>query len=158
MAPNWAEIVEAIAAAGTMAVAFGGIFFVLRQIKQVERTIRGTTHERLTAESFELLRFLASAPHTYAYFYEGKPLGPDDEHREFILYATEAIVNYLDHVIAQKPNMNAEDWKVWKQFIEDTCRRAPVVRAHLEKHGAWYGPELITMLARASGKDEQGSP
>ena len=45
MAPNWAEIVEAIAAAGTMLVAIGGTFFVLRQIKQVERTIRGTTHE-----------------------------------------------------------------------------------------------------------------
>jgi hypothetical protein len=63
---------------GTMLVALGGIFFVLRQIKQVERTIRGTTHERLTAESFDLLRFLASAPHTYSYFYEEKPLGPND--------------------------------------------------------------------------------
>lgn len=33
MPPNWAEIVEAIAAAGTMAVAFSRIFFVLWQIK-----------------------------------------------------------------------------------------------------------------------------
>ena len=146
MAPNWAEIVEAIAAAGTMLVAIGGIFFVLRQIKQVERTIRGTTHERLTAESFELLRFLASVPDTYAYFYEGKPLGADDENREFILYATEALVNYMDHVIAEKPNMNAKDWIVWKRFVEDTCRRAPVVRAHLNQNGAWYSPELTAIL------------
>ncbi|MGH6817403.1 MAG: hypothetical protein ACREC1_01365 [Methylovirgula sp.] len=143
MAPNWAEVVQAMAAIATIPVALGGTFFVWRQIKHIERTIHSTTHERLTAESFELLKFLASVPDTYAYFYEGQPLGPEDAHREFILYATEAIVNYMEHIVAQKPNMNAEDWDVWKRFIEDAFKRAPVVRAHLERHASGMLPNSL---------------
>jgi hypothetical protein len=71
MEPNWAEIIQAIASLATMLVAAGGICFVSRQIKQVERSIRSNTNERLTGESLEILRFLAEHPETYDYFYNG---------------------------------------------------------------------------------------
>lgn len=151
---NWPEIVEAFGTWATAAAAVTGFVFLQRQISQAERTIRGTSHERLTAESFEVLRFLASVPRTYRYFYEGKELDAHEEHREFILYATEALANYVEHVVTEKPNMTAADWKVWQRFLEDTFRRAPVVRKHLERHSHWYSPELLQIADVASRETE----
>lgn len=147
---RWPEILEALGTWATALAAVIGFIFIQRQISQAERTIRGTTHERLTAESFEVLRFLASVPRTYAYFYEGKELDGDEEHRESILYATEALANYAEHVIAEKPNMTEADWKVWRRFLDDTFRRAPIVRNHVERHSDWYAPELLEIANQAS--------
>jgi hypothetical protein len=47
-----------------------GVFFVTQQLKQVERTKRGNVQERLAAESFDILQFLAGHPESYL-FYEG---------------------------------------------------------------------------------------
>lgn len=152
MDPNWAEIIEAFGTWATAVSAVVGFVFVQRQIGQAERTIRGTTHERLTAESFEVLRFLASVPRTYQYFYQGKDLDVDEENREFILYATEALANYVEHVVAEKPNMAEADWKIWQRFLRDTFERAPVVRKHLERHSNWYSPELLEIVRAASNR------
>lgn len=76
------DIVEALGTWATAAAAIIGFVFIQRQISPAERTISGTTHERLTAESFEILKFLASVPDTYAYFYQGKELDAEAEHRE----------------------------------------------------------------------------
>jgi hypothetical protein len=85
--PNWAEKIQAIAGLATMVVAAGGICFVWWQMKQVERSIRSNTNERLTGESLEILRFLAEHPETYDYFYNGKePTGDVDN---MLKYATE---------------------------------------------------------------------
>jgi hypothetical protein len=155
MAATW-EAIEALGTWATAVAAAVGFIFIQRQISQAERTIRGSTHERLTAESFEVLRFLASVPNSYAYFYEGKELGETDTNREFILYATEALANYVEHVVAEKPNMTDVDWRVWSRFIDDTFRRAPVVRKHVEQHCKWYSPELLEMIkAATTNRDAQ---
>ena len=100
---NWVAV-EACGTWATALVALGGIFFVRKQLKQVERTIRGDVHERLTTESIEILKFLATNPESYSYFYEGKPLTNDDPNRVFVLYAAEITANYMEHVINQKGN------------------------------------------------------
>ena len=122
--------------------------FVRRQLQQVERTIRGDTHERLTAESFEVLKFMASNPQSYPYFYEGKHLAERSEDRIFVLYATELLANYMEHVIHQRPNMSTEDWKVWDRFINDTLTLAPVVRSFLRQRKEWYSAELVAIYER----------
>ena len=95
---NWAAV-EALGTWATAFIAGGGLFFVRRQLKQVERTIRGAVHERLTAESIDILKFLATNPESYAYFYEGQSLTTDDPKRVFVLYAAEMTANYVEYVI-----------------------------------------------------------
>jgi hypothetical protein len=63
---NWADVnwtsVEALATCATALIALGGVFFVTRQLKQVERTIRGDVSERLTSQSIDILKLLADKP------------------------------------------------------------------------------------------------
>jgi hypothetical protein len=139
---NWAAV-EACGTWATAVVALGGIFFVREQLKQVERTIRGDVHERLTAESIEILKFLATHPESYAYFYEKKSLKTDDPDRAFVLYAAEILANYMENVITQRENMSERDRKVWDHFVVDTSKLAPVVRTVLLEHREWYSPELV---------------
>ena len=141
---NWTAI-EAIGVWATALIALGGIFFVRRQLRQVERTIRGNTNERLTTESFEIIKFLASRPESYPYFYLGRELGEDDENRDFVLYAAEMITNYLEHVVAQKEDMSARDWKTWEHFVIEQLQMSPVIREHLRDNKDWYSPELMQL-------------
>jgi len=142
---NWAAV-EALGTWATAIVAGGGLLFVRLQLKQVERTIRGDVHERLTTESIEILKFLATNPESYSYFYEGKLLTKDDPNRVFVLYAAEITANYMEHVINQKGNMSEQDRKVWDHFVVDTCKLAPIVRTFLLERKEWYSPELIGIV------------
>jgi hypothetical protein len=144
MRPNWAEILQAIASVGTLLVAAGGICFVLRQIKQVEHSIQSNTNERLTNESLEILRFLAEHPETYDYFYNGKePMG---DVNNMLKYATEMIVNYMEHVVLQKETLPEDVQRSWDVFVQDTYARSPLVREHLRQFRNWYQPSLLKMV------------
>jgi hypothetical protein len=144
MEPNWAEIVQAIASLTTMIVATGGICFVSRQIKQVERSIRSNTNERLTSESLEILRFLAEHPDTYDYFYSGKE--PTGEVDNTLKYAAEMIINYMEHVVLQKETLPENVQKSWDVFVQDTYARSPLVREHLRRFKDWYQPSLLKLI------------
>ena len=141
---DWSAV-EAVGTWATALVAVGGIIFVRRQLQQVERTIRGETHERLTTESFEVLKFLASEPKSYPYFYEGKNLEEGCEIRVFVMYAAELLANYMEHVVAQRANMSDADWKIWNRFLHETLSLAPVVRGFLRSRRGWYSAELVSM-------------
>jgi hypothetical protein len=153
---NWGAI-EAIGTWATALVALGGIFFVRRQLQQFEPTIWGDTHERLTTESFEILKVLASKPESYPYFYEGKKLETGSQQRVFILCAAEMLANYLEHVINQRPNMSAADWKVWNRFLTDTLKMGPVVCDLLRERKGWYSEELVQFCEQVERQLTSGS-
>lgn len=146
---TWSTIWTAVDALGTWAtalIAFGGILFVNKQLTQVERTIRGDVHERLTAGSIEILKLLAEHTESYPYFYEGKSLTSDDSNRVFVLYAAEIFANYMENVLNQADNMTNEDQLVWRRFIIDTLKMAPAVRDFLLERRHWYSPKLIRLV------------
>jgi hypothetical protein len=128
----------------TLIVTGGGIFIVWRQIRQLERSLSSNTNERLTSESFEILRFLAQSPTTYDYFYNGKQPPTDDDNS--LKYATEMIVNYLEHIVVQIDTLPKDAQKRWTEFVMDTYARSPMVRAHLSKYKEWYASELLNLV------------
>jgi hypothetical protein len=139
---TYATIASALSSLVVAVVAIIGAVYVPRQFKQVERSIRGSTYERLTNESFEVIKFLASRPNSYPYFYEHKEIDHDNPDLEFILYAAEVVSNFLEHVMLEKKNMTGLDWKVWEKTVLDSCDRSPALRDHLRKYRDWYIPEL----------------
>jgi hypothetical protein len=146
MEPKWTDIVQALAACGALVVAVVGLRLVLRQLRQVERTIRGNTYATLCQQSLEILKSIESQPESYAYFYDNRPLAENDSRRIEILCVTEMIANYLDMVALQRENMPSQVWKYWKNFIVDTVRRSEVVRNHLKNFANWYSEELNAIV------------
>jgi hypothetical protein len=144
MDPNWAEKVQAYASVATALITFGGILFVLWQIKQVDRGIRSNTNERLMNESLEILRFLAENPGNYDYFYNGKELPKEAD--EALKYATEMVANYMEHVVLQTETLPTDVREGWKKFVKDSYARSSVVREHLKKFADWYDPRLRELV------------
>jgi hypothetical protein len=145
------DMVSASAASVTALTAIAGAIFVVRQLRSVERATRGATYERLAAQSYEVIRFLAQKPETYKYFYEDAnlPDAPDSQDptlRPFVNYATEMLANYCEYIALQRRYMSPTTWKTWLTFIEGTYQCSPVFRAFIEREGQWYADELIKII------------
>lgn len=147
---KWTDSLQAICACGSLIVTVLGFVFVLYQLKQVDRTIRGETNASLCQQSIEVLNAMMSKKDCYPYFYDGKELAEDSPNRVEILILTEMVVNYLDLVALQKDNLPENVWARWRNFILDTVSFSPVVKQHLKKYHNWYSDELNQIINQAS--------
>lgn len=135
---NWIDVVEALSGVG----AIVGLYFVLRQIKLVERTLQADTNTQLCAQSLQILAHLSEKAHLYDYFYNSKSLEPNDPNKVEVLCLCEMIANYSDLVALQLSNMPPEVKRPWSRFITDTLASSPALREHLDRYPLWYSPEL----------------
>jgi hypothetical protein len=89
------------------------------------------------------------------YFYKKQLLEVDHESYEKLLYASELLANFLEHVTLQKDNMEDGDWPVWESFFIDTFHRSPMVRAYLNEFSSWYAKELMAIAETADRTPEK---
>ncbi len=160
MDPNWAEITQAVAEVITAITAVGGVIFVVKQLQSVERATRGATYERLAAQSYDVIRFLAQRPQTYKYFYENAEFpdgddAQDNELRQFVQYATEMLANYCEYVALQKRHMARDTWDSWRSFIEATYECSPLLREFMRREERWYASELIQIFRDIDARNKR---
>ena len=93
-----------------------------------------------------MLRFLAECPDSYRCFYQGQKIDKSSPGYERLLYAAEALTNYIENVVSQLPSMDEKLAEAWRRFIVDAYRRSPAVQDHLRENESWYDPALITLL------------
>jgi hypothetical protein len=135
----------ALVSVGSLVVTAIGLYAVYVQIRKLREAVWGDTHGKLCDESLELLKFLAEKPQTYDYFYKGKELEPDHPDRVFVLYASEALVNFLEHLVLQKRNLPEPQWATWRRFICSTYESSPTVRSFLKERRDWYSEDLTAI-------------
>jgi hypothetical protein len=141
---NLAEWVQAGAGVATLATAIVGVVLGLGQLKQLSASARSDTNQRLTTESFDVLRFLADYEGTYEYFYNSKE--PEEVVHERLKYATEMLANYLEHVVLQLNTLPIKSQESWKKLTRDTYSHSPLLREHLRKYKAWYDESLYDVV------------
>lgn len=141
--PNWADVTVALTSVATLLVTAAGLWAVFIQIRKLRVALWSDTQGRLCDQSFELLRFLAERPETYDYFYKNKPLEQHDPNRAYILYAAEALANFMEHLILQRANLPEHQWSVWHRFIISSYENCPVLQDFLQTHRSWYASEFL---------------
>lgn len=130
----------------TLVITIGGLYAVYFQIKKIKEAAWSNTHSKLCDQSFELLKFFSERPYTYDYFYNSKELSENDKHRVDVLYATEALANFLEHLVLQKDNLPLKQWQVWERFIYTTFKTSKVVSVFIRNHREWYSEYLLTIV------------
>jgi len=158
MNPTWADIMMAIASVGSLLVTAIGIIFLYVQITKLRESMWSDTNSRLCDQSFELIRFLAEKPETYDYFYNAKPLKEDDPNRVFILYAAEALANFLEHLVLQRQNLPKRQWDVWERFIWSTYEGSSALQEYFVRHRTWYSKELLSIIDERDRRPPQLQP
>jgi hypothetical protein len=106
--------------------------------------LRNSIHERITNESFQILKFLSDAQGTYEYFYSSKE--PPKELDEKLKYATEMVSNYLEHVLLQKKYLPRAVRGNWHSYVKEICKTAPIVREHVERYKTQYSKTLRRVI------------
>jgi hypothetical protein len=140
--PQWT--IQERANTVTAITAIVGAAFVVFQIIQIKRNPRNSTHERITNESFQILKFLSDAQGTYEYFYSSKE--PPKELDEKLKYATEMVSNYLEHVLLQKKYLPRAVRGNWHSYVKEICKTAPIVREHVERYKTQYSKTLRRVI------------
>ena len=151
MDQNLINILTALATIGSFLVTAIGLIAVYVQIKKLRESIWGNTHSKLCDQSFELIKFLSEKPQTYDYFYNGKVLEEGSKDQVYVLYATEALANFLEHLVLQKSNLPDRQWEVWYRFICSTYTGSEVLRQFLHTHRDWYSSELLSLTDSLQG-------
>ena len=139
------NLLSVIVSIASLLVTLIGLYGVYIQIRKIRETIWSNTHSKLCDQSFELLRFFSENPKTYDYFYNKKILVQDEPDRIFILYATEALANFMEHLMLQKENLPDKQWEVWKRFIYTTFKSSVIIRTFIQDHREWYSTDLLAI-------------
>ena len=139
------NLLSGIISIAALLVTIVGLVAVYVQIKKIRETLWSNTHSKLCDQSFELLRFFSENPKTYDYFYNRKILEPYETDKIFILYATEALANFMEHLILQKENLPEKQWEVWKRFIYTTFKSSIIIRVFIQDHREWYSNDLLAI-------------
>lgn len=142
----WTDVVQAVAAVGTLLATMFGFVYVARQIKLVRRGLNAQANAGLSEQSLSILSFIAEHPETYDYLYNNKRLIEGDANAVAVQCLCEMVANYCDLVVAMLPDLAPEVVERWKRFIIDTASCSPALRNHLNHHRLWYSDELLTLL------------
>ena len=124
-------------------VTIAGLYGLYIQIRKLRESVWSATHSKLCDQSLELLKFFSTIPGSYDYFYHKKTLTEDAAEKASILYATEALANFLEQLVLQKKNLPAKQWDVWERFIHTTFKYSVVVMDFIQQNREWYSTELL---------------
>lgn len=75
--PMWTDIAQAISSVGAFLVAVFGFAFVIRQLMQVENTLRKDALESLYERSFAIQSVILQDPQLRPFFYDNAPVPSD---------------------------------------------------------------------------------
>jgi hypothetical protein len=78
---NW----QAIGSIGSALAAISALVFLLVNIRLLNRTLQANINGPLLQQSTELLRYIATNPYLYDYFYNSQLLSDTDEHKVEVL-------------------------------------------------------------------------
>jgi hypothetical protein len=81
-----------------------------------------------------------------SHIYAGHELESENPDRIRILYVIEAIANFLEHLVLQKPNLPKRQWTTWLRFIRSTYESSPAIREFIKSRRDWYSEELLSIL------------
>ncbi|MEP6676466.1 MAG: hypothetical protein ABJA78_14995 [Ferruginibacter sp.] len=139
------NLLSVIISVTSLLITLVGLYALYFQIKKIRESAWSNTHSKLCDQSFELLRFFSANPKTYDYFYNKKELDEKEPDRIFILYATEALANFMEHLVLQKESLPVKQWEVWKRFIYTTFEASLIIRSFIMEHKEWYSSGLIAI-------------
>lgn len=153
-APQWTDVVQAIAAIGSLLIAVVGFLILIFQIKQLERAIRGDTQSGLYAHTFEIMKFIADSPQIRPYFYDGKELRAGDESYDLVMTATEIVADFFEHVVLQKANLPDEVWQKWCLQIQKTYSNSPALQEYYAKNKLAYSMDVVSLCEQSKKQDD----
>lgn len=130
--------------------------FVGEQTKLAALQIESNTAQARSANMAAIDAIFVENAAFYSYFYEGKPISPNDPEYAKVLTIAMAMTNYLEGSLDEYDNPAAA---AWKQYVDDQFALSPILCDYLASRGKWFDSRLVDIMeknrARLSISDER---
>jgi hypothetical protein len=154
--PLWTDVVQAIGSLCSFLFTFVGFVLLFRQVRQIERTIRGDVNERLYNQNLEILKCFVDDPEIRPFFYDNKEVEPTHPSYLKIVCIAEILASYLELVYVQLDEMPPKIRGTWKTYMKAMYANSPSLRQHLKENEDWYYSGLISVLGEIEEEKKNG--
>jgi uncharacterized protein len=134
---NIIEIVSLITQAVTAFAAVVALFLVIKQMRQLDDTLRSQVYQGLIDNSLKIDELLIEKPEFRKYVYGEEKIDENTPGIDQIMSVMEFVVDVMDNVKAQEEFIPKEEKIGWKQFSQEVLR-SPAALFFMQKHGLWY--------------------
>jgi hypothetical protein len=147
---SWTDVTQAIASAASVVVGLIGFLLVVYQIRQLQRSIYGSTFESLYSQENNILHVFIDKPHLRPYFYDNKAVDPSDGNYNQVMAIAELCTDFFEHLSLAQENLPPETRFRWNRCIVDFYNSSPALRLHIQTYRDWYCDELLNLVSSIS--------
>ncbi|MGH6926319.1 MAG: hypothetical protein ACRED5_21530 [Propylenella sp.] len=147
-----AAVVQALA-------SIAAFVFIIFQVTQINRSIKGATQDRVYAHYTEICKIFLQKPYLRPYFYENKELLEDDPRyphlRSEIDFMSETILGLIEHAVLQQGNLPPDCWEnCWLPYANERLRMSAEIKKFFAPNTDWYTDALRDVVNESEGRLE----
>jgi hypothetical protein len=126
-------------------VTIVGIIFIIKQLQQVEVSIKGEAHDMLSAHMREILSVFKDNPNLRPYFYDNKPIDKESKDYNQVMIVSEFYLDLFEHVMQKRTMLPQHLWETWENYIHRIYRGSPAVREFIAEHHDMYTKAVLNL-------------
>ena len=127
-------------------IMVAGIYFVIRQLQQVEVSIKGETHDMLSAHMREILSVFRDYPNLRPYFYDSKPIDQKSPDYNQVMIVAEYYLDLFEHVVQKRRTLPDHLWTTWESYIAELYGSSPAIREFIAGHPDMYTDDVSHLI------------
>lgn len=142
------NVLEITASFLGVVVGIFGFYFVWKQIKQVNSSIKSSSNNNLYSLTIEINKFLIENPELRPYFYgdsNGKEKDYDKKDPNFDKIETLAdiYITFYEYIYEERDNIGMDIFNSWEEWKLDMYAKSPAIRKHLNNYAKWYNDDFV---------------
>lgn len=131
-------------------VTIAGFAFLYRQLKADRETLETQTSWQIYTVSSSILQTFMQYPECRPFFYDRRPLPPDEPLRSRVLTAVELVCDHMENLYLHRNALDSKTYDVWVPYVRRLYENSPAMQDFLRKEaeGYRYSGEFLTLLER----------
>jgi hypothetical protein len=140
------SIIEAIGTIVSSIVSILGLIFIVKQLKQLNLTLRSHDHGAIFSMAFNLNKMLVDNPEFIPVFLENVTIPATDKNH----FKAKAIViialDFYEYVFEERENLSVNMNATWLAFMQDIYCTNAMLRQLVYEQEYYLDPEFITFI------------
>lgn len=151
---HWAELVQLVFSL----LSLVGVVFLIMQIDQVERAIKGETYSRIYEQEFTLFQNLLNDTTYYDYLYEKKLTIPGTIEHKKVTVLVALFADYFEHICLQTENLDKDVKAAWERWMFNMYESTPMLQEHFTDNYDNYSKKCQNMILGFKKKISSNPP
>ena len=140
------EILQIVLSISGVVIAAVGVPLLYFQLRDVDRSIRASTHAAMYDQAADFRSYLIQYPHLRTYFFGRTEITAAHEDYDRVVTIAEVFLNYLEHIAVLGDSFGKENRPALDRFCKISLERSPILRKHLSENRESYSDALHKFL------------